>query len=54
MIKNEIIYDENNGEFNENVKKSIKSYNKSINYEQTCNNALYYLNKEDMDPIDWF
>ena len=54
MIKNEIIYDENNGDFNENVKKAIKSYNKSIDYEQICNNALYYFNKEDMDPIDWF
>ena len=54
MIKNEIIYDENNGDFNENVRKAIKSYNKSIDYEQICNNALYYLNREDMDPIDWF
>ena len=54
MIKNEIIFDENNGDFNENIEKAIKSYNKSIDYEQICNNDLYNFNREDMDPIDWF
>ena len=55
MIKKEIIYDENNlNIFNEEKRKAIKLYNKSIDYEQTCNEGLYYLNTEDMDPIDWF
>ena len=55
MIKNEFIYDENNLHiFNEEKRKAIKIYNKSINYEQTCNDALYYLNREDMEQIDWF
>ena len=55
MIKQEIIFDDNNlKEFNENKKNAIKNYNKSFDYEQTCNEALYYFNREDMDPIDWF
>ena len=54
MLKNEFAFDENNNNFNENIKKAIKLYNKTINYEQTCNEALFYFNIEDMDPIDWF
>ena len=55
LIKNEIIFDENNlNDFNEDKKKAIKSYNKSFDYEQTCNEGLYFLNREDMEPIDWF
>ena len=55
MIKNEIIYDENNlNIFNDEKRKALKLYNKSINYDQTCNDALYYLNREDMEHIDWF
>ncbi len=55
LIKNEIVFDENNlNDFNDDKKKAIKSYDKSFDYEQTCNEALYFLNREDMDPIDWF
>ena len=54
MLKNEILFDENYQDFSEEKKKAIKQYSKSIDYEQTCNDALYYLNKEDMDEIDWF
>ena len=55
MIKNELIIDENNlNDFNDDKRNAIKIYNKSIDYEQTCNEALYYLNREDMDPVDWF
>ena len=55
MVKKEIIFDENNlNDFNEDKKKAIKNYQKGFNYEQTCNDALYFLNREDMDPIDWF
>ena len=55
MIKQELIFDENHlNNFTEDKKKAIKQYNRSIDYEQTCNNALYYFNREDMDPIDWF
>ena len=55
LIKNEIIFDENNlNDFNENKRNAIKIYNKSINYEQVCNDALYYLNREDAEQVDWF
>ena len=55
LIKKEIVFDENNlNDFNDDKKKAIKSYDKSFDYEQTCNEALYFLNREDMDPIDWF
>ena len=55
LIKNEIVFDENNlNDFNDDKKKAIKSYDKSFDYEQTCNEALYFLNREDMEPIDWF
>ena len=55
LIKKELIFDENNlNDFNEDKRKAIKLYNKSIDYEQTCNEALYYFNREDMDPVDWF
>ena len=54
MIKNEILYDEENLEYSDEKKRAIKQYNKSIDYEQTCNDGLYYLNREDMDPVDWF
>ena len=54
MLKNEFLFDENNNNFSEEKKKAIKQYSKSIDYEQTCNDALYYLNREDMDEIDWF
>ena len=55
MIKKEIIFDNNNlNDFNEDKKKAIKNYIKNFDYEQTCNEALYFLNREDMDPIDWF
>ena len=55
MVRKEIIFDENNlNDFNEDKKKAIKNYIKNFDYEQTCNDALYFLNREDMDPIDWF
>ena len=54
MVKNEFLSDDKNLDYNENIKKAIKSYNKSINYEQVCNEALYYFNRDDMDQIDWF
>ena len=54
MIKNEILYDEDNLLYSDEKKRAIKQYNKSIDYEQTCNDGLYYLNREDMDPVDWF
>ena len=55
MIKQEIIFDENNiNDNNEDKRKAINNYNKSFDYEQTCNEALYYFNREDMYPIDWF
>ena len=54
MLKNEFLFDENYNNFSEEKKKAIKQYSKSIDYEQTCNDALYYLNREDMDEIDWF
>ena len=55
MIKQELIFDEKNlNDFNEDKRNAIKIYNKAFDYEQTCNEALYYFNREDMDPIDWF
>ena len=55
MIKQELIFDENNlNDFSEDKRNAIKRYNKSIDYEQTCNDALYFFNRDDMDPIDWF
>ena len=55
MIKKEILFDENNlSDFNDDKKKAIKLYKHSFDYEQTCNNALYYFLREDMDQIDWF
>ena len=55
MIKKEVIFDENNlNDFNEDKKKAILNYKKTFDYEQTCNEGLYFLNREDMDPIDWF
>ena len=55
MVRKEIIFDENNlNDFNEDKKKAIKNYIKNFDYEQTCNDALYFLNREDMDPIDSF
>ena len=55
MIKKEIIFDENNlNDFNEDKKKAILNYKKGFDYEQSCNEGLYFLNREDMDPIDWF
>jgi len=54
MLKNEFLFDEKNNNFSEEKKNAIKQYNKFIDYEQTCNDALYYLNREDMDEIDWF
>ena len=55
MIKQELIFDDNNlYDYNEDKRNAIKIYNKSINYEQVCNEALYFLNREDMEPVDWF
>ena len=55
MIKKEIIFDENNlNVFSEDKRNAIKRYNKSIDYEQTCNEALYFFHRDDMDPVDWF
>ena len=55
MIKQELIFDENHlNNFTEDKKKAIKQYNRSIDYEQTCNEALYYFNREDMDPMIGF
>ena len=55
MIKKEIIFNENNlNDFNNDKKKAIKNYQKGFDYEQACSDALYFLNREDMDPIDWF
>ena len=41
-------------EFTEDKRKAIKSYNKDEDYEQNCNEALYFFNREDMDEVDWF
>ena len=55
MIKQELIFDDNNlYDFSKDKRDAIKRYNKSIDYEQTCNEALYFFNRDDMDPIDWF
>lgn len=55
LIKNEIITSEKNlEEFTEDKRKAIKSYNKDEDYEQNCNEALYFFNREDMDEVDWF
>ena len=55
FIQNEIAYDENNlNIFSEEKRKAIKRYDKKFDYEQTCNEALYLINKDDMDQVDWF
>ena len=55
LIKNEIITDDKNvEEITEDKRNAIKAYDSKFDYEQNCNNALYYLNREDMDEIDWF
>ena len=55
LVKNEIITDEKNLEdFNDDKREAIKEYDANFNYEQKCNDALYFFNKEDMDEIDWF
>ena len=55
LVKNEIITDDKNlEEFTEDKRNAIKNYDINYDYEQTCNDALYLLNKEDMDEIDWF
>ena len=55
LVKNEIITDDKNlEEFTEDKRKAIKNYDINYDYEQTCNDALYLFNKEDMDEIDWF
>ena len=55
LIKEEIITDDKNlEEFTEDKRNAIKLYDSKFNYEQSCNDALYYLNREDMDEIDWF
>ncbi len=55
LIKNELLIDDKNlEEFSEDKRNAIKNYDKNFDYEQTCNDALYLLNKEDMDQSDWF
>ena len=55
LVKNEIITDDKNLEdFNEDKRNAIKEYNINFNYEQKCNDALYFFNKEDMTDVDWF
>ena len=55
MIKKEILFDEKNlNEFNDDKRRAIKNYKKSFDYEQTCNDALYFFHTEDMDQVDWF
>ena len=55
LIKDEIITDEKNLEdFNDNKREAIKNYDSNLDYEQTCNDALYFFNRDDMDQVDWF
>jgi len=55
IIKKEIITDEKNlEEFTEDKRNAIKIYDSNFDYEQSCNDALYFLNREDMDQVDWF
>ena len=55
LIKNEIITDEKNLEdFNDNKREAIQNYDSNFDYEQTCNDALYFFNRDDMDKVDWF
>ena len=55
LIKNELLIDDKNlEEFTEDKRNAIKNYDINYDYEQTCNDALYLLNKEDMDQSDWF
>ena len=55
IIKKEIITDEKNlEEFTQDKRNAIKIYDSNFDYEQSCNDALYFLNREDMDQVDWF
>ena len=52
MIKKEILFDEKNlNEFNDDKRRAIKNYKKSFDYEQTCNEALYFFHTEYMGQI---
>jgi len=55
LVKKEIITDEKNlEEFTQDKRNAIKIYDSNFDYEQSCNDALYFLNRDDMDQVDWF
>ena len=55
IIKKEIIVDDKNlEEFTEDKRNAIKNYDSNFDYEQSCNDALYFFNRDDMDEVDWF
>ena len=55
IVKKEIITDDKNlEEFTEDKRNAIKIYDHNFDYEQSCNDALYFFNKDDMDQVDWF
>jgi hypothetical protein len=55
LVKKEIITDEKNlEEFTQDKRNAIQIYDSNFDYEQSCNDALYFLNRDDMDQVDWF
>ena len=55
LVKREIVIDEKNlEEFTEDKRNAIKIYDHNFDYEQSCNDALYFFNRDDMDQVDWF
>ena len=55
IIKREIMIDDKNlEEFTEDKRNAIINYDSEFDYEQSCNDALYFFNRDDMDPVDWF